>query len=536
MTSRLPRCLLLGLAFILTISLVEGQVSHNLTYQGFLTDEAGAPKEDGLYTFTFRLYESSTGGEALWTEIKDLTVTSGLFSTMLGDATAIPSSIRFDRDLWLGIKVGAAAELVPRIRLTGVHLSYYSLYADSSNVAAHADTAAFALAVLGGGGGDVPVPLYLTSSQPDTGVIEGTNTYDGFGWAIQGMHSQSGYWGALGINNSGVQGGNFTRSRWGLIGGTLNGVSGVEDSTNTRGGLGYFDGEDYIGAWGAHGDSSNWGELGSATTGAYGQHYDTGNYGLLGSVNSGAFGRNESAQTYGRLGGSWYGAAGEDIATGNFGVIGTAYEGVYGTTADYKYWGALGSNGMGVWSYGDAAGWAGYFEGNVNVSGSLSKGAGSFLIDHPSDPENLLLRHNFVESPEHLLIYRGKKTLNNQGEAVVVLPDYFRDLTAEDGATVSLTPIGQPFLTGYELLTGSDSFKIYGDPSRDVSWVVYVDRDDPVRHYLDKPIVEEKGGKIKKGELLYPEAYGYAPPRNLVRHDAQQAHGQNDPWLRNLVG
>src|SRR5262249_61136694 len=45
-------------------------------------------------------------------------------------------------------------------------------------------------------------------------------------------------------------------------------------------------------------------------------------------------------------------------------------------------------------------GLAGMFFGDVSISGNLSKGGGSFKIDHPLDPENKYLYHSFVESPD----------------------------------------------------------------------------------------------------------------------------------------
>lgn len=45
--------------------------------------------------------------------------------------------------------------------------------------------------------------------------------------------------------------------------------------------------------------------------------------------------------------------------------------------------------------------------GNASVSGALSKGSGTFLIDHPKDPFNKNLRHGFVESTEYVNLYRG---------------------------------------------------------------------------------------------------------------------------------
>ncbi|MCD4697883.1 MAG: hypothetical protein K8S16_16785, partial [Bacteroidales bacterium] len=165
-----------------------------------------------------------------------------------------------------------------------------------------------------------------------------------------------------------------------------------------------------------------------------------------------------------------------------------------------------------------SSGWAGYFSGNVNVTGSLSKGGGSFVIDHPLDPENKLLRHNFVESPENLLIYRGKAELNAKGEAIVEMPNYFKALTKEDEASIHLTPVGRPFLTGAEWNNDFTAIIIYGENNRAVFWEVLADRDDPVIHELGRPVEEEKGGKntlCEKGKLLYPEAYGY--PESMGR-------------------
>jgi len=172
----------------------------------------------------------------------------------------------------------------------------------------------------------------------------------------------------------------------------------------------------------------------------------------------------------------------------------------------------------GIYSYvspapGGGTKWAGYFVGNVHVNGVLSKGSGTFLIDHPLDPENKTLRHSFVESPEDLCLYRGKVQLDAAGKGTVKMPSYFAALTREEDATVSLTAIGsKPFLTGYEWNRNFTAFTVYGEPGREVSYLVLADRDDPVIHQLRRPVEEKKGaGYFEKGQLLNPEAYGKAP-------------------------
>ena len=49
--------------------------------------------------------------------------------------------------------------------------------------------------------------------------------------------------------------------------------------------------------------------------------------------------------------------------------------------------------------------------GNVTISGSLSKGSGSFRIDHPVKSDTHHLVHSFVEAPTADNIYRGSVAL-----------------------------------------------------------------------------------------------------------------------------
>lgn len=152
--------------------------------------------------------------------------------------------------------------------------------------------------------------------------------------------------------------------------------------------------------------------------------------------------------------------------------------------------------------------YAGWFQGNVHVLGTLSKTNGAFLIDHPVDPYNQTLRHSFVESPEELCLYRGKLLLDDTGRGVVEVPSYFPALTAEHEATVTLTAIGrQPFAASYEWNADFTAFDVYGNPNAEVSYQVLARRDDPAIHILRRPVEEEKQGS-DRGKLLFPAAYG----------------------------
>ncbi|KKQ98357.1 MAG: Hemagglutinin-like protein [Candidatus Woesebacteria bacterium GW2011_GWB1_39_12] len=70
------------------------------------------------------------------------------------------------------------------------------------------------------------------------------------------------------------------------------------------------------------------------------------------------------------------------------------------------------------------------FRTNLHVSGSLSKTAGSFLINNPTPGKNeAKLRHSFVESPTRGdNLYRFSVIIKENFMAVIELPDYFKYL------------------------------------------------------------------------------------------------------------
>ncbi|MCB9284343.1 MAG: hypothetical protein H6563_09745 [Lewinellaceae bacterium] len=110
-------------AFLFLLShLAFGQIPKQISYQGVLTETDGSPVSDGNFSMTFSLYTAASGGVAIWQEAELVAVTDGVFNTILGDVT--PLNLDFKNPYWLGVKVGAAAELTPRVKLTA---SAYSL-------------------------------------------------------------------------------------------------------------------------------------------------------------------------------------------------------------------------------------------------------------------------------------------------------------------------------------------------------------------------------------------------------------------------
>lgn len=104
------------LALLLQCALcVHAQAPLALSYQGHLTTAAGHPV-DGTLPMSFRLYAASSGGPALWEETHAaIAVTKGAFSVRLGSVT--PLELPFDQPYYLGVAVGADAEMAARLAL-----------------------------------------------------------------------------------------------------------------------------------------------------------------------------------------------------------------------------------------------------------------------------------------------------------------------------------------------------------------------------------------------------------------------------------
>jgi hypothetical protein len=168
-------------------------------------------------------------------------------------------------------------------------------------------------------------------------------------------------------------------------------------------------------------------------------------------------------------------------------------------------------------SSGNAARFTGnvVINGNLTVSGTVAKGGGSFMIDHPLDPKNKILYHSFVESPDMKNIYDGVVSLDASGEAVVTLPNWFEALNGD--FRYQLTSIGAP---GPELYIAEEikdnRFKIAGGkPGMKVSWLVTGIRHDP---YAEKHRIQVEVDKAPadRGTYLQPDVYGVDGGKNGV--------------------
>ena len=181
-----------------------------------------------------------------------------------------------------------------------------------------------------------------------------------------------------------------------------------------------------------------------------------------------------------------------------------------------------GSVSYAVWGVADPASYAGIFQGRVNVygdlytSGTLSKAAGTFQIDHPQDPSGKYLFHSFVESPDMLNVYSGTVTAGPDGTAEVVLPGYFDSLNSD--VRYQLTALGAPMPDLHVAVPHARGrFTVGGaQPGGRVCWQVTGVRQDAyakahrVVPEVDKP-ARERGTFLHPVELGRPQHLGVTP-------------------------
>lgn len=158
--------------------------------------------------------------------------------------------------------------------------------------------------------------------------------------------------------------------------------------------------------------------------------------------------------------------------------------------------------------------YAGMFEGDVRVYGTLRKNADHFQIDHPLDPENRYLEHCAIESNEMKNVYDGTVILDENGQGLVTLPEWFDALN--ENFRYQLTPIGSPapdLHIASEIDAGS--FKIAGGrASLKVCWQVTGTRRDPWAQAHPMQVEIEKL-EAERGYYIYPELYNQPVERGL---------------------
>jgi hypothetical protein len=390
-TIKLVFLILLGL--LLTGLSAYSQMPKTISYQGVLTDTSNNPVPDGNYNLTFKLYDVTTGGTALWSEGQLVSVNKGIFSVILGSVA--PLNLPFNKPYYLGVTVGAGTELSPRMPLTSSGYSFRAAKTDSiSGITAGGDLA-----------GTYPNPAIAASAVNTTKLADNsvttskiqnfavtlgkldtsgasngqviTYTGGGISWqtppggGLSLPYSGSGNAGgvgqaALSITNSAASGSNYgiagyannNASGIGVFGQASTGVYGITSDSlgkgvsglSTAGGVGVWGGSNGANGIGVHGSGNARGVEGISNNGygVYGQSASTSGTGVYGKATS--------------LTGYNTGVTGFSQSSNGVGVYGTV-------TGDGLKYGVLGENNSSTFG---AAGVRGYAYGNGQVIGVVA--------------------------------------------------------------------------------------------------------------------------------------------------------------------
>jgi hypothetical protein len=200
-------------------------------------------------------------------------------------------------------------------------------------------------------------------------------------------------------------------------------------------------------------------------------------------------------------------------SNGGFGGAGITAGGGQGSGSGNRVGsGIVAFKGLGV--QGATVGLAGEFHGDVQVTGNLSKGGGSFKIDHPLDPENKYLYHSFVESPDMKNIYDGTVITDGNGDATIQLPDWFQALNRDFRYQLTVIEAFAHAMIAEKIKDNHFRIKTSA-PNVEVSWQVTGIRQDAyaIKHRIP---VEESKPEPERGSYLHPDAFDQPEEKNVI--------------------
>jgi len=500
------------LALCLFVPAIFAQAPQLINYQGRLN--LGGNPVTGTFSMVFSIYSVANGGTAIYTETQNVNVSDGVFNVLIGSVTAIPTNVFTNAgDRFLGVKVGTDAEMSPRFRLASV--AYAVRASESDGVAdgaiGNADLANNA--VTAGKIATGQVVKSLNNIRDDVTLVGGTNvtiTPSGSNITI----SASGGGGAGDGHSLDAADGNPTDvvfvDNVGNVGvGTTTPLAKL-DVVSESGPAGFFETLDET----SFGSGLEVFNVGLGNAGVFSTDNPDNVVAALAVDHIGsapAIFANNSGTDIGSTAGFFQVNNAASPATALVGLTtGQGNAGFFRVANAANPFASLfvvHDNPNAAAGFFQSSGLAGFFEGDVTVTGFIFKQGGGFQIDHPLDPSNKYLNHSFVESPDMMNVYNGNVTLDATGEAVVEMPEWFEALNSD--FRYQLTAIGAPGPNLYIAeKMANRQFKIAGGvPGGEVSWQVTGIRKDAFANTHRIP-VEQAKTPTEQNHYLEPELFG----------------------------
>lgn len=469
--------LLLTAGILLGIVSAQAQTPKQMSYQSVIRNSSGALLQNQNVALRISIIQSSAFGPVVYSErLTGITNSNGLVSLVIGTGTVLSgdfTTINWSTgNYYLKTETDPAGgtnySIAGTSQLLSVPYAFYSdLSGESAGISGTANT----------------IPKFITvntlgdsqikddGTSVSIGIIDSTlGKLDVRGSASNNFATIFGYSSSAQACLKGGVAGYYNSANYGtgVQGIGYNGVSNPD--VNAIFGTGNQD-------LGVYGSANTAGVMGASVAGI----------GVVGYNKNSSF-----AATTGI--GNTYGIYGNSQTVGGATVPGTRY-GIYGFAS------------------GAATNYAGYFSGNVQVTGSIAKGSGTFKIDHPLDPENKYLNHSFVESPDMMNIYNGNIVTDTSGNATVMLPDYFEALNMDFRYQLTVIGTFAQAIVAEEITNNSFTIKT-DQPNVKVSWqVTGVRHDKYAEAHRVVPEVEKE--PEFKGRYLHAAEWGKDASLNI---------------------
>jgi hypothetical protein len=356
----------------------------------------------------------------------------------------------------------------------------------------------------------------LTYYYPGLGIGVFGSGLEGNGVGVYGYHPGNS---TADVGGSGVIGESDAAQGQGVAGYGYQALTGTSQLNN---GAGVFARASGANATGGDFAGTKAGVVGSGT----GANADGGQFFGTGDWKSAVYGVGQTYGSYSVSSGtptSWsYGSAAFSEMPGGYGVYGSA-DASSGYGEGGSFWSSS-PDGYGIVGgvAGGGTGYAGWFSGpvhvtgNLDVTGTITKGGGSFRITNPLNKKQWL-SHSFVESPDMMNVYNGNVRTDAKGFATVKLPDYFQALNRE--FRYQLTVVGRSFARAivWDKISGNHFTIRTDEPRVEVSWQVTGIRHDKYANQHRIRVITRKGSNAAAATANAMRASGPRSPMAMPR-------------------